>query len=529
MRLITKNTATSVANLLDTVRGKYSGNEAIYDGRRRMNYKELDDESNAIAHELTQLGIKKGDHVAACLPNWHEFVVIVFAIAKIGATLVPLNTSLKLSEIEYVLRASKVKVAFIANEIDGNILWDHFYEVFRNKGYLKHLITVRFEHEFAKSYKHLLLTGLGQSFAKVETSPEDVFLIMFTSGTTGKPKGTMLTHDNLVRLCDIVMTFLKCTDLDVVLGHLPFSHLFGMHTCLLCPISVGARIVLLEKFQPEKVFQLIEKEKITVHHGVPSMFILELNHPSRKTYDLTSLRIGITAGAPIPAEIITRIRNELHCEVLASYGMTESSTTLTCARLEDSDRIRSETVGKAMPEVELRIINRNTRKELQVGEIGEVVARSPGIMKGYFEMPLETKEVLAEDGWFSTGDLGTIDAEGNLNIVGRVKDLIIRGGYNIFPKEIEDHFYRHENVLEVAIIGLPDTVLGEITCAVITIKNNHSTAAINLKNYIQDRVAEYKVPDKIIIVTDMPRSVSGKINKKLLKEQMEHILANELR
>lgn len=516
-------------NLLHSVIQNFGDKEAIYDGERRLTYEELNQESNAIASELIRMGIKEGDHIAVSLPNWHEFIVAIFAIAKTGAVIVPFNTRYHYSEINYILNNAKVKAAFFTNRVGEHYLGEPFYQVYENGTHLKHLITVRDEQPGALSYQTMLKKGMNNPEAFPEVLADDLAIIMYTSGTTGSPKGAMLTHKNIVTTAKMTAEFLKCTPEDVFLIPVPIFHIFGMVPGQLAAIAAGARMVLTQEFKAEKILQIIEQEKVTVHHGVPTMFILELNHPSFEKYDLTSLRTGIVAAAPVPSEIIGKIRKKLHCDVLTSYGMTEASPCLTACSFEDDNKTRAETVGRAMPGVELKIVNQETGEELPIGEVGEIVAKSPGIMKGYYEMPEKTKEVLSEDGWYKTGDLGMLDKKGNLRVVGRKKDMIIRGGYNIYPREIEEHFYKHESVLEVAIVGLPDTVLGEVTCAAVTIKENHYVTEEELKAFISEKVADFKVPDIIVIVSELPMTASGKISKVQLQERLKDQLADRLR
>jgi len=257
---------------------------------------------------------------------------------------------------------------------------------------------------------------------------------------------------------------------------------------------------------------LIEQEKVTIQPGVPTMYILELNHPSFKKYDLSSLRTGEMGGAPAPVEIIKRIRSEMGCNVLVGYGMTEASPTLTLTSFKDDDELRAETVGRALPGVDLKIVDEQ-RKEVGIGVVGELACRSFGLMKGYYNMPEKTREVVDEQGWFYTGDLATMDMAGYIRIVGRKKEMIIRGGYNVYPREVEEHFYTLPYVNDVAIIGLPDTVLGEISCACIQLKPNCEATEEEVLTFIKSKVADYKVPDKIIFVDDFPMTPSGKIKK----------------
>ena len=321
---------------------------------------------------------------------------------------------------------------------------------------------------------------------------------------------------------------MKCTANDVFFVAVPVFHVFGMVPGILSTISVGARMVLLDRYQAKQSLELIESEKVTVKHGVPTMFILELNHPDFLKYDLSSLRTGIIAAAPCPVEIVKRIRQEMGCEIMVAYGLSETSPTLTMTSFADSDQVRAETVGKALPGAEIKIVNHD-RNEVSKGEVGEIACRSFGVMKGYYNLPEKTKESIDEDGWFYTGDLGAIDEEGNLRIVGRKKEMIIRGGYNIYPREIEEVLYKHPDVMEVAVVGLPDTVLGEITCACIKLKPHVQTDEQRLFQFVQNELSDYKWPDRMILLDEFPMTASGKIKKVSLQEQLIHQLKAELR
>lgn len=521
---------TTTVHLLQTTVQQLPLKEAIYDGSRRITYKELDQESTAIALELRKLNISKGDHVAVSLPNWHEFVVLIFAIAKVGAVVVPFNTKFQENEVSYIIENAKVKAAFFTDEFDGNNHLKIFKDIFNRSKYLEYLILVRADDEETLSYERMLKNGMNN---QIEESPEidieDTAIIMYTSGTTGYPKGAMLTHKNITFNAFSKVSILECTKDDVFLVQVPIFHIFGMVPGVMTAVACGAKMVLTQQFKAEKALQIVEKEKVTVHHGVPTMFILELNHPNLEKYDLSSLRTGIVAAAPIPSEIIGKIREKMHCEVLPSYGMTEAAPSLTFCTFDDDDQTRAETVGRPIPGVEIKLISFENGEEVGIGEVGEIVAKSPGIMKGYYGMPEKTKEVLSEDGWYKTGDLGVFDGKGNLKIVGRKKDLIIRGGYNIYPREIEEYFYQLDEVLEVAVVGLPDTVLGEVSCAAITLKENSSWTENSLKDYIRDKVVYYKVPDIIVIVEDFPMTASGKISKVKLQQKLKRELAHRLR
>ena len=509
----------SITQLLETAFHSFPDKEVIIDAEKRMTYRELDSESSNLANALRNMGIEKGDRVAVSLPNWHETLVIYFAIAKIGAILVPFNTRFRKDEIEYILSNSGAKIVFFPQQFDGVNHYQQYLEIQKSVHSLERLISVRFVDESMNSYNHLLELGKTYENELTDIDPiEDVYAILYTSGTTGRPKGAMLTHKNLVNTAVITANAMKCTPDDVFLMPTPIFHVMGL-MFVLRTIASEAKMVLMDTYRPEKALQLIQMEKITIHPGVPTMFILELNHPSFTSYDLSSLRTGELGGAPCPVEVLHRIRTEMGCNVLIGYGMTETSPTLSLTSFDDDELLRAETVGKPLPGVEVKVLNEQG-EEVKVGEIGELVCRTFGLMKGYYNMPEKTKEAIDENGWYYTGDLVTIDEQGYIRIVGRKKEMIIRGGYNIYPREVEEFFYTHPNVMEVAIVGLPDSVLGEITCACIRPRPGADVSIEEMKDFIASKVANYKVPDKIIFMDTFPLTPSGKIKKIELQNQL---------
>ena len=499
--------------------------EALYDGYTRVTYRQLYDEVHVIASGLSQKGIQKGDRVMVCLPNWNEFVSIYFGLASLGAILVPCNTRYQREELTYIIQNSGAKAVFIAEDFGQVEFFKHYLKQERNQSSLEHIFTVRFQKEGYFSFDDLLRIGGNVPSPQAIIDPaEDVFSILYTSGTTGKPKGAMLTHQNFIYSASIANEKLLCTSEDVFLVAVPVFHVFGMAPGILSAIAAGAKIVLMENYKAIHALELIEKEKISVHHGVPTMFILELNHPRFAEFDLSSLRTGIIAAAPCPEEIVRKIRNVMGCDIMVFYGLTESTAPVTATTFEDDDYIRSITVGRVLPGSEAKVINSH-RENVPIGEVGELALRGPGITKGYYQMPDQTREAIDEEGWFYTGDLVTMDEKGYIQIVGRKKEMIIRGGYNIYPREIEEIFYKHPSVLEIAIVGFPDPVLGEISCAAIKLKPGHFEKEESMKAFIKDKVADYKVPDRVVFLDEMPMTDSGKIKKialeEALREQME--------
>lgn len=517
----------SVPELLQRAVREVPAKEAVYDGYQRISYQQLYENVQLLASSLAAKGIQKGDRMIVFLPNWQEFVSIYFAAATLGAILVPANIRYRREELQYILVHSGAKAIFIGEGLSHF----EFLEEFKNDRAteLEHIFTVRFKKDSYLSYDELLAAGNLSKVPQVSIDPgEDIISILYTSGTTGVPKGAMLTHKNFVHTAVISAQYMKCTSDDVFLIVVPAFHCFGLIPGILSAVSVMGKMVLMEEFKAEQTLKMIEQEKISVHHGVPTMFILELNHPSFKKYDLSSLRTGIIAAAPCPEEIVRRIRTEMGCDIVVSYGMTESSTTITMTDFDDDDYLRSETVGRPLPGAEIKIVDEN-RNEVPPGVVGEIAVRSYGIMKGYFGSPEKTREALDENGWYYSGDLGTVDENGYVRIKGRKKEMIIRGGYNIYPREIEEHLYKHPAVLDVAIVGLPDTVLGEVTCAAIKLKPGKKEDEQSIKEYLSDLVADYKVPDHIVFIDEFPLTASGKIKKVLLQQRLKEKLGGVLR
>jgi acyl-CoA synthetase (AMP-forming)/AMP-acid ligase II len=523
------NSNISIPDILEDAFKKSPEKEALYDGYNRVTYRQLYDEVQAIASGLSQKGIKKGDRVMVCLPNWNEFVTIYVGLASLGAILVPCNILYQSEELEYILDNSGAKAVFIAEETGHFEFFKNHLKTDVNQQSLENIFTVRFKKTGFHSYHDLLELGENVPYTKPFIDPaEDVFSILYTSGTTGKPKGAMLTHQNLIYSGKISNEKLQCTSNDVFLIAVPVFHVFGMAPGIMSGLAAGAKIVFMEKYKAIDALDLIEKEKITVHHGVPTMFILELNHPKFAEFNLSSLRTGIISAAPCPEEIVKKIRHVMGCEIMVFYGLTETSASITATSFDDDDHTRSITVGCALPGSEAKVVN-GQRIRVSIGEVGEIALRGPGVTKGYYQMPDKTKEAFDEEGWFYTGDLATMDEKGYIQIVGRKKEMIIRGGYNIYPREIEEIFYKHPSVLEAAIIGLPDTVLGEISCGVIQLKPGHTENEDSMKAFINKKIADYKIPDRILFVDQMPMTASGKIKKAALEEVLREQLKATLR
>ncbi|GAE24565.1 long-chain-fatty-acid-CoA ligase [Halalkalibacter wakoensis JCM 9140] len=346
----------------------------------------------------------------------------------------------------------------------------------------------------------------------------DIFCILYTSGTTGVPKGVMLPHRSIVQSGNTIAASLRCTSEDVFIVPAPLFHIFGIACNVMAAVSSQAKLILQEKFQPQQTLQLIEEEKVTIHQGVPTMFVMELNVPNFDQYNLSSLRTGMVGAAPCPPDTIKAIREKMGLNLLISFGISETGT-VTITDYDENEINYLETVGKAIDGVELKIVNEH-HEELPIGAIGEIACKSFGTMKGYYEMEEQTKKVFDEDGWYYTGDLGSLDEKGYLRFAGRQKEMIIRGGYNIYPQEIEGVLSKHPKILECAVIGYPNEVLGELVCAVIKLKKDESCTPDEIKEYVKGLIATYKVPSEVIFVEEFPVTASGKIQKGKLKEKI---------
>lgn len=501
----------NVYQLLEASSQKRPDKEAVYDRTRRLTYAELLQETDRIAAALDAKGIKQGDRVGVSLPNWHETVAIYFAVSKIGAILVPFNTKYRLHEAQHIIKDSGIKLLFVSAEFDEQVGVESVAPLVQG------VVSVRFDKEGIISLESLIEQAGNHVPALVEIDPvRDVFCVLYTSGTTGFPKGAMLTHRGMVWSGRTIGESIHSSPEDVYLIPAPLFHIFGMGINLFAAISMQSKIVLMDVYKAKEALELIQQEKITVHHAVPTMYILELNHPDFASYDLSSLRTGVVGGAPCPAETIRAIKEKMRMNICNSFGMSEIGS-LTITAYQDTEKNIHETIGKAIPGAEAKIVN-DSREPVPFGEVGEIACRSFGVMKGYYNNPEQTSQVIDQDGWFYTGDLGVMQPDGYIRFVGRKKEMIIRGGYNIYPGEIEEILYQHPKVLQAAVIGLPDPVMGEIACAVIKLKADEQSSNEEMLAYVKQHLADYKVPKQVVFTESLPATASGKIQKLKLKE-----------
>jgi len=486
-------------------------------GDRRLSYGQVNARANALAAALHGIGIEAGDRMALDLPNWPEFVISMFAAAKLGVVIVPLNPRYTVPELQYMLRHSEAAVVVMAESF-GGVDYLELYEGFLTTlPELQYLVTVGEEDLWYDDrifqYEDLLSSGEGRELPDVEIDPaEDVFAILYTSGTMGKPKGVELTHRNLLTTAGRTVEAIGLRPDDVVFGVTTIFHVFGIGPGILGTVMAGASLVLQEQFRPDEALELIERHRVTVHYGVPTVFLTELQEAAHSKRDLSSLRTGIVAGAPIGDEQLRRIRAELCPNVQVAYSLVETGSTVSITRPEDPPEKQLYTVGRLVPDTEVRVHD-SDGSVLPVESLGEIAVRGPGVMKGYYRQPGETAQAFDEEGFFLTGDLGMIDEEGYLHIIGRRKELIIRGGFNVYPREVEDRLHAHPAVLNAAVVGLPHEVLGEMVCACIVPVEGAIVTGDEIKDWCRSALADYKVPDLVRFLDAFPLTGSGKVRR----------------
>jgi fatty-acyl-CoA synthase len=495
----------------------------------RYTYQEFYELTSKVAKGLMAMGIKKGDHIAVWATNVPEWLLLQFGSARAGAVLVTVNTNYQSAELDYLLKQSDTKALFFIEEFRSTSyrkMVDSVKERMKEFPELKHFVQIDNIHSSTyDTFQEMLAAGDAISDEELQEREDslhfnDVINMQYTSGTTGFPKGVMLTHYNIVNNARQIAESMNLTNADRLCIPVPFFHCFGCVLGTMAAVSVGATMVPIVQFDPKEVLETVEKEKCTGLHGVPTMFIAELNLPDFDTFNLSTLRTGIMAGSPCPIEVMKKVIDKMGMsEITIAYGQTESSPVITQTRTDDPIERRVETVGKKHAQVEAKIVNPVTNDEVKAGEQGELCTRGYHVMKGYYKMPEATKEAIDSDGWLHTGDLATVDEDGYYRITGRLKDMIIRGGENVYPREVEEFLYSHPAILDVQIIGVPDKKFGEKVAACIQLKEGQSLSTDELKNYCKGQIASFKIPEYFLFVDEYPMTASGKIQKYKLREQ----------
>src|SRR5215210_5315338 len=532
----------TVGWLLDLVAERRPDDEALVypDRNLRYTYSEFKEVVERCARALMALGLKKGDHVSVWGQNVPEWVILQFATGKVGAVLVTVNPAYRANELKYVLDQSDSADLFLTQGVKGadfiEILGQAVPELADARDgelsvddlpYLKNVVLMS-----AEISEDLPITSFEEFMERgEEVSPEElserqdsldadeVINMQYTSGTTGFPKGVQLTHANIVKNAFYIGECMKLGPEDRVCIPVPFFHCFGCVLGTLNTVTHEGTMVPVESFDAEKVLQAVHQERCTAVLGVPTMFIAELDHPDFEHYDTSSLRTGIMAGSPCPMEVMKRVVDVMGAsEITIAYGQTESSPVITQTRTKDRLELRVSSVGRKLPDVEVRIVSVETGEDCEPGEQGELLTRGYLVMKGYYKMEDKTAEVIDEDGWLHTGDLAVMDEDGYVRITGRAKDMIIRGGENVYPREIEEFLYTHPEVSDVQVYGVPDEKYGEKVAAAVKLREGSDLSPEDVQEYCRGEIAHYKVPAYVDFVEDYPMTASGKIQKYKLRE-----------
>jgi long-chain acyl-CoA synthetase len=460
-------------------------------------YSRLDEASAQVAAMLAAKGVRPGDRVGIMLPNVPYFALVYYGALRAGAVVVPMNTLLKAREVAFYLQDPQAKLCFawgdVAEAAESGARETDAEVVAVRSGEFEQLLA---DHEPDREV--------------VDREDRDTAVILYTSGTTGKPKGAELTHSNLLHNTEVAVGLAQLTPDDVVLGALPLFHSFGQTCGLNATMAAGATLSMIARFDPGKALGMIERDQVTVFQGVPTMYTAMLHHPEPESFDVSSLRLCMSGGSAMPVEVLKGFEDAFGCKVLEGYGLSETSPV---ASFNHPDRERKPgSIGTPVEGVEMKVVDEDGN-EVDRGEVGEIVIKGHNVMKGYLDRPDATEEAI-KDGWFHTGDMGTVDEDGYFSIVDRKKELIIRGGYNVYPREIEEVLYEHPAVRECAVIGVPDDKMGEEVGAAVVLKEGQDVDEAALKDFVKAEVAGYKYPRRIWFVDELPKTATGKILKR---------------
>ncbi len=531
----------TVGEMFSQVARKYPDTEALVSVHQgiRYTYRDLLRKVEELGKGLMAIGVEKGDRVGIWAMNHAEWVVTQVATAKIGAIMVNINPAYRTYELEYVLRQAEIQTVILQDRFKTSDYVGMFLEACPEVAASRpgHLHTEKFP--FLKnvifmgenapdgmfSWDEINHMGHDVSddelFAREESlSFDDAVNIQYTSGTTGFPKGVVLSHHSIVNNGNIIGDGMNFTEKDRLCIPVPFYHCFGMVLSNLACMTHGSTMVLPgPTFNAGEVLQCIEKERCTALHGVPTMFIAELSHPDFSRYSMETLRTGIMAGSPCPIEVMKEVNRKMHMsEIVIVYGQTETAPGITMTTTRDPLERRVSTVGRVFPHTEIKIIDPKTGRIVPRGEVGEICARGYCVMKCYYNNPSATHATLDADRWNHTGDLGTMDAEGYVRIVGRLKDMVIRGGENIYPREIEEFLHNHPKIADVYVIGVPDEKYGEELMAWVMVEKGETMTGEEVREFCRGKIAHYKIPRYVKFVTEFPMNISGKIQKYKMRE-----------
>ena len=489
--------------------------ECLVLGNRRLSYEQVDADAAAFAAAIANLGIEAGDAIAVDLPNWPEWVIALLGAARVGAILVPLQPSLGYHELRYQLRNTEATVAIAGGSLGEVDYLELFEDLIGELPDLQYLVTVGDEDfwydDRVFEFRDLLTRGRKAEVATaVASPPETPLAILYTSGTMGKPKGAVLTHRNVVHSATCTAEALRLSPDDRVLGAVPCFTIFGMQVAVMT-VGAGATLVLQSRFEPRETLDLVEAEKLTVVHGVPTMFQLLMAEPSFESRDLSTVRTGIVAGAPVSVSLVRRIRR--WNDVQIAYGLTETGPTVSVTRFDDPPKWRESSVGRPLEAVDVRVVQAETEGGSEA--VGELAVKGPNVMAGYHRMPSATRQAFTAEGFFLTGDLATVNDD-FISIVGRKKEMIIRGGYTILPREVEDVLRTHPGVENACVIGIPNEILGELICACVVRVEGAILTEGEVREYCSEQLPDHKVPDRVRFSDSFPMTGSGKVKRQEL-------------
>jgi fatty-acyl-CoA synthase len=505
--------AQTIGEAFQNTAAKFPGREALVSRHQdmRLTWSQLDEGVEETARGLAGLGLGPADRVGVWSTNCVEWILVHLACARIGAVLVNVNPAYRAYELQFVLRKSGMKALFLWEKDCRSDYASILTEARSGESLpLEHVI-----YFGSDSWNKMLANGA--EVAQGNASADDVTNIQYTSGTTGFPKGVLLTHRNVLNNAIVISQGMQISERDRICVPVPLYHCFGGVAGTLLTLVTGATMILPSAaFDPLATMHAIQDEKATTIYGVPTMFIAELGHAEFGSFDFSSLRTGVMAGAPCPIEVMKRVVNEMHCpEMTIMYGQTETSPVITMSMTEDSLERRVSTVGKACPNTEVKIVS-PSGETVELGEQGELCARGYLVMKGYDQEPEATARAIDDEGWLHTGDLATMREDGYFRVTGRAKDMIIRGGENVYPREIEEFLHTHPKVADVQVVGLPDVKLGEIVAAWIRLKAPAEECEI--REFCKGKIAHYKIPQHFRFVEEFPMTVTGKIQKFRIRE-----------
>ena len=534
----------TIGQLIQETATRYPENTALISPELgiRQTYREFYQICRDVAKGLMAMGIKRGDNVAVWTTNIPEWIYLQCSLGMTGGVLVSVNTNYQTHELEYILKQSDSTTLFLIDSYRDTSFYDTVRQIVpeldscvagalvsEKLPLLKNVIYIGKKEATPGMFKFSDLIKMGEKITEQKLddrmnslTDDDVINMQYTSGTTGFPKGVMLTHHNIVNNARMVGDVMGMTEKDSLLIQVPFFHCFGCVMSTLNCIYHGSTMVIVEYFDPLKAVQFISAEQCTSVNGVPTMFIAILNHPDFDKYDMTSLRTGIMAGAPCPVETMNQVRTKMHCpEIVIAFGQTESAPVMTMTRRDDPVELRVSTVGRLLPDIEGKIVDPDMGIDLPPDTQGEIVTRSACVMKGYYKMPEATSDAIDRYQWLHTGDLGEIDKNGYFKVTGRIKDMIIRGGENIYPRELEEFLFTHPKVVNVQVIGIHDKKYGEQVLAAVQLKAGQTASAEEFTEFCKGKIARHKIPRYWEFVDSYPTTASGKIQKFKMKEVFE--------